>query len=266
MTADLELETVTSQRRGGVATLTLPGAPRLNPLSSAVIDALLEELWRLAGDVESRVVIIRAEGRGFCAGHDLAEMRAPRGSSDEELAFHRDLFARCSRMMQAIVELPQPVIAQVQGVAAAAGCQLVASCDLAVASQDARFATSGINVGLFCATPAVALTRAIAPKFAAEMLFTGAFIDAEEARRLGLVNRVVPAEALARETLALAEAIAAKPAEAIRAGKNLLRRQRDLGLAEAYQLAAESMACGMQAASAREGIDAFLQKRKPDWD
>jgi enoyl-CoA hydratase/carnithine racemase len=266
MTADGDLTKVRTERRGGVATLTLPGAPRLNPLCGEVIDALLDELAALADDDASRVVILRAEGRAFCAGHDLAEMRAPRGSAAEELAFHRDLFARCSRMMQALVELPQPVIAQVHGLATAAGCQLVASCDLAVASQHARFATSGINVGLFCATPAVALTRAIAPKAAAEMLFTGAFIDAEQALRLGLVNRVVPADTLEQATRELADTIAAKPAEAIRGGKELLRRQRGLGLAEAYELATESMACGMQATSAREGIDAFLQKRKPNWD
>lgn len=249
------------ERRGRVAILTLPGARRLNPLSGEVIDALTRALADLAADPAARVVILRAEGRAFCAGHDLAEMRA----SDEPV-FHRDLFERCGAMMQAIVDLPQPVIAQVQGVAAAAGCQLVASCDLAVASQRARFATSGINVGLFCATPAVALTRSIGRKPAAEMLFTGEFIDADEAQRLGLVNRVVAPEELEEETRRLAETIAAKPAEALRAGKALLRRQLELGLADAYRLAADTMARNLDTASAREGIDAFMEKREPDWE
>jgi enoyl-CoA hydratase/carnithine racemase len=252
---------VPMEQRGRVAILTLPGADRYNPLSGDVIDALTARLVALASDRGVRVLVIRAEGRAFCAGHDLKELR-----SSEDTDFHRDLFARCARMMETIINLPQPVIAQVQGVATAAGCQLVATCDLAVASEKARFATSGINLGLFCATPAVALTRNVPLKAAAELLFTGDFIDAAEAKRLGLVNRVVAPEALEQATWALAEQIASKPAAALRAGKDLLRRQLEVGLAAAYRMASETMACNLSTAETREGIDAFLEKRTPKWD
>ncbi|MCC5857696.1 MAG: enoyl-CoA hydratase [Ectothiorhodospiraceae bacterium] len=248
------------QQEGGIARVTLPGADRYNPLTGAVIDSLHALLDGLAEDNTVRVVIIDAEGKAFCAGHDLKEIRA-----SEDPDYHRDLFSRCSALMQRIVTLPQPVIAQVQGIATAAGCQLVATCDLAVAGESARFATSGINLGLFCATPAVAVTRNVAAKHAAHLLFTGEFIDAARAEAVGLVNQVVADQALRQATQQLAETIAAKPAVSIRAGKQLLKRQMECGLGEAYALATETMACNMETEAAREGIDAFIEKRKPRW-
>ncbi len=248
------------QQSGGVARVTLPGANRYNPLTGSVIDGLHAVLDRIAEDDSVRVVILDAEGKAFCAGHDLKEVRA-----SEDPAHHRDLFGRCSAMMQRIVSLPQPVIAQVQGIATAAGCQLVATCDLAVAAESARFATSGINLGLFCATPAVAVTRNVAPKHAAHLLFTGEFIDARRAEAIGLVNQVVADADLVQATQDLADTIASKPAVSIRAGKDLLRRQRECGLADAYTMATDTMACNMEAEDAREGIDAFIEKRKPRW-
>jgi enoyl-CoA hydratase/carnithine racemase len=260
MHATADTTTIDLQRGDGIATVTLPGAARYNPLTSAVIDALHRVLDELAEDGATRVVILRAEGRAFCAGHDLRELRASEKRDD-----HRDLFARCSALMQRIVSLPQPVIAQVQGIATAAGCQLVASCDLAVAAESARFATSGINLGLFCATPAVAVTRSVARKHAAHMLFTGEFIDAARAESIGLVNQVVPDDALVETVRQMAATIASKPAVAIRAGKQLLSRQMETGLADAYCLATETIACNLDTAEAREGIDAFLEKRQPKW-
>jgi enoyl-CoA hydratase/carnithine racemase len=245
---------------GQIATLTLNRPRQLNALSEALIDALATEIDRLAREPAVRVVVLAGAGPAFSAGHDLKEMR---GRPD--LDYYRALFAKCAQMMARLGRLPQPVIARVHGPAAAAGCQLVASADLAVATTDARFATSGINVGLFCATPAVPLTRVVPAKAAFEMLVTGDFIDAEEAHRLGLVNQVVPPGELDRAVTAMAGRILAKPAAAIAAGKRLVHAQRDKSQSEAYGLAVEAMACGMMAEDAVEGIDAFLAKRPPRW-
>ena len=246
--------------RDGVATLVLHRPTRQNALSEALIGALQGAADELAADASVRVVVLAGSGPAFCAGHDLREMRAR-----PDLDHYRDLFARCARMMRALAELPQPVIARVHGVATAAGCQLVASCDLAVASERARFATSGIDVGLFCATPAVPLSRNVSRKRAFEMLVTGEFIDAATALDWGLVNRVVPPEDLDAAVGELAHTIAAKSPVAIRAGKRLFAPQLAAGLEEAYALACETMAQNLLAEDAGEGIDAFLAKRKPVW-
>ncbi|MGJ7458239.1 enoyl-CoA hydratase [Halomonas sp. MA07-2] len=245
---------------GGVATLTLSRPASFNALSEEMLVALKEELGRLANDDRVRCVVIAAEGRAFCAGHDLKQMRAR-----PHKAYYQELFARCGRVMQAIVELPVPVIARVQGIATAAGCQLVASCDLAVAARSARFAVSGINAGLFCSTPAVALSRNIARKHAMEMLLTGEFIDAETARDWGLVNRVADDEALDDAVAELTASICAKSAVAVRTGKAMFQRQLQMPLDEAYAFAGEVMACNMMAEDAGEGIDAFIEKRAPEW-
>jgi enoyl-CoA hydratase/carnithine racemase len=246
--------------REGIATLVLNRPARQNALCEALIDELQRAADALAADPEIRVVVLAASGPAFCAGHDLREMRAR-----PELGYYRALFASCTRMMLSLAELPQPVIARVQGVATAAGCQLVATCDLAVASQQARFATSGIDVGLFCATPGVPLSRNVSRKRAFEMLVTGAFVDAATALDWGLVNRVVPAPELDAAALELARTIASKSPVAVRAGKRLFARQLAAGLEEAYALACETMARNLLAEDAGEGIDAFLAKRKPVW-
>ncbi|MDN3518960.1 enoyl-CoA hydratase [Aquisalimonas lutea] len=248
------------RQEGAIARVGFNEPDRYNPLRADVIEALHTALDAIAADDSIRVVILDAEGKAFSAGHDLREVR-----STEDRAAHQALFERCSAFMQRIVSLPQPVIAQVQGIATAAGCQLVATADLAVAGRSARFATSGINLGLFCSTPAVAVSRVVPRKNALEMLFTGDFVDAEEAARLGLVNRVVDDDALAGAATELAEKIAARPPEAIQAGKALFYRQSDKDLAGAYTDASETMACNMDTEAAREGIDAFLEKRKPRW-
>ncbi len=222
--------------------------------------ALKEELGRLANDGSVRCVVIAAEGRAFCAGHDLKQMRA-----NPDKAYYQELFTRCARVMQAIVELPVPVIARVQGIATAAGCQLVASCDLAVAARSARFAVSGINAGLFCSTPAVALSRNVARKRAMEMLLTGEFIDADTAHDWGLVNRVADDDALDAAVDELTASICAKSAVAVRTGKAMFQRQLQMPLEEAYAFAGEVMACNMMAEDAGEGIDAFIEKRAPHW-
>ena len=244
--------------RDGVRTLTLNRPDQFNALSEALLGELTERLEATARDPEVRVVVIAGAGRAFCAGHDLREMRARPDAS-----WYRDLFARCSALMQMLPRLPQPVIAKVHGVATAAGCQLVASCDLALASSQARFATSGINLGLFCATPAVAVTRNLGRKDAFELLFGGEFVDAERAAALGLVNRVVPPEALDAAVDALARQLAAKPREAVRVGKALFYRQLGRPLAEAYLDAGGVMADNLLERDAIEGIDAFLEKRPP---
>ncbi len=241
---------------GGVATLTLNRPDQFNALSEELIAAMQEALDAIAADDTVRAVVIAGAGRAFCAGHDLRQMRA---NHDQD--YMRELFRRCGRLMTSIVRLPQPVIARVHGVATAAGCQLVASCDLAVAADVAKFAVSGINVGLFCSTPAVALSRNVGRKQAMEMLLTGEFIDAAEACRRGLVNRVCPADALDAEVKRLTEAICAKSAVAIRQGKQLFYRQLEAGLDAAYQMAVETMACNMMCDDAVAGIDAFLEKR-----
>ena len=240
------------ERAPPLARLTLNRAAKYNTLSSAMIAALRAALAALAGDAEVRVIVLAAEGKAFSAGHDLAEMGAER--SLEEM---RALFASCSELMLAIQRQPQPVIARVQGVATAAGCQLVAMCDLAVASTSARFAVSGINLGLFCATPSVALSRNLARKPALEMLLTGDFIDAATARERGLVNRVVAPEALDEELARLTASIAAKSPAAVAAGKRLFYEQLELGIATAYERAGEVMACNAVAPDARRGIAAF---------
>ncbi|HXH02361.1 MAG TPA: enoyl-CoA hydratase [Candidatus Competibacteraceae bacterium] len=244
----------------GITTLTLNRPAQYNALSQAMLGALQAELDAIAADEAVRVVVLAAAGRAFCAGHDLKEMRA-----SEERDFHRALFEQCSQMMLTLNRMPQPVIARVAGIATAAGCQLVAACDLAVAEAGARFAVSGINVGLFCATPAVPLSRNLTRKRALQMLLTGEFIDAVTAQEWGLVNLVVPAAELDTAVHRLAAAICAKSPLAIRMGKQLFYRQLELSLEEAYRLAGETMACNMDSQDAREGIDAFIAKRKPIW-
>ena len=253
-------ETLLRQDSGGVATLTLNRPTQFNSLSQALLTELQQQLDAIAADSSIRVVVIAAAGRAFCAGHDLKEMR-----SNHSKPYMQALFRQCGRVMTTLTEIPQPVIAKVQGIATAAGCQLVASCDLAVAAEEARFAVSGINVGLFCATPAVALSRNLGRKAAMEMLLTGDFIDAGEAQRRGLVNRVVAAEALDAEVKKLTDSILAKSALAVAMGKQMFYRQLEMGLAGAYQLASETMACNMMAEDAAEGIDAFMTKRRPQW-
>lgn len=243
----------------GVLTLTLNRPQQYNALSWAMLEALREALSS-AQDPAVRVVVLAGAGKAFCAGHDLKEMRA-----NCTLDFQRRLFALCSEVMLSLIRLPVPVIARVHGIATAAGCQLVGMCDLAVASSQARFAVSGINVGLFCSTPSVALSRNMGRKEAFEMLVTGEFIDAEEAYRRGLVNRVVDPEALDEEVERLAAAIKAKSPVAVRMGKELFYRQLEMGIEAAYQLAGEVMACNMMAEDAAEGIDAFIEKRPPQW-
>ena len=246
--------------QGGIATLTLNRPRQYNALSGGLLSALQRELDEIAADEAIRVVVIAANGKAFCAGHDLKEMRATPNQS-----YYNALFDQCSKMMLTINRLPQPVIARVQGLATAAGCQLVAACDLAVAVETARFATSGINVGLFCATPAVAVSRNLARKQAFEMLVSGDFIDAQKALAEGLVNRVAPAEELDAVVQALADSIIAKSAVAVRMGKEMFYQQLELGMQEAYHYASEVMACNMMADDAGEGIDAFMEKRAPVW-
>jgi enoyl-CoA hydratase/carnithine racemase len=243
----------------GVVRLTLNRPQAFNALSEAVLDALQASLASVA-QTDARVVVIEGAGRAFCAGHDLKEMRAA-----PSLAYYQALFARCTKLMMTIQRLPQPVIARVHGIATAAGCQLVAMCDLAVAADTARFAVSGINLGLFCATPSVPLSRNLSRKAALEMLLTGDFIDAHEAREQGLVNRVAPADELDAAVASLASSICAKPVEAVRAGKGLFYRQLEMGVEAAYQLAGQTMACNMMDGSALEGIQAFIDKRAPGW-
>ncbi len=244
----------------GVTTLTLNRPGQFNSLSSAMLEALIAAVDEIAGDKTVRVLVLAGEGRAFCAGHDLKEMRA-----NHTLAFQQQLFRLCGRFMMKLTELPQPVIARVHGIATAAGCQLVSMCDLAVATDAARFAVSGINVGLFCSTPSVGLSRNMGRKEAFEMLVTGDFIDAHEARRRGLVNRVVPLEQLDDEVAKLAASIVAKSQLAVSMGKQMFYRQLEMGLDAAYQMASETMACNMMSDDAAEGIDAFIAKRKPEW-
>lgn len=244
----------------GVITLTLNRAQAFNALSESMLAALQAAMERVAADDSARVVVIAAEGKAFCAGHDLKEMRA-----EPSLDYYQRLFAQCSRFMLALQQLPVPVIAQVQGIATAAGCQLVAMCDLAVAVREAKFAVSGVNLGLFCSTPSVALSRNLGRKAAFEMLVTGGFISADEAKEKGLVNRVVEASELPAEVARLVDSILAKPRVAIAAGKGLFYRQLETGIAAAYEDAARTMACNMMDASALEGVQAFIDKRKPNW-
>ncbi|MEO7708384.1 MAG: enoyl-CoA hydratase [Caldimonas sp.] len=244
----------------GVVTLTLDRPDAFNALSTGMLDALQAELDRIAADAGARVVILAAAGKAFSAGHDLKQMRA-----EPSQAYYEALFAQCARVMLTIQRLPVPVIARVHGIATAAGCQLVAACDLAVAADTARFAVSGVNLGLFCSSPSVALSRNVGRKAAFEMLVTGAFISAEEALAKGLVNRVVGADALDAEVEALVAAIVAKPRVAIALGKGLFYRQLECGVEAAYEDAGRTMACNMMDDSALEGVQAFIEKRPPNW-
>ena len=249
----------------GVLTLTLNRPEARNALSEGLMAALQSALDGAAADIAVRAIILAANGRAFCAGHDLKEMTAARAQPDKGAARFRALFAQCSKLMQTIVRHPKPIIAQVQGLATAAGCQLVASCDLAFAGREAGFATPGVNIGLFCSTPMVALSRNVARKHAMAMLLTGEAITADEARRIGLVNEVVGDTNLAQVTRNCAERIAAKPAAVVKLGKEAFYRQLEMGLAEAYDYASQVMTMNMLGADAEEGIGAFVEKRPPEW-
>jgi enoyl-CoA hydratase/carnithine racemase len=251
---------IIKQSEHGITTLTLNRGERFNPLSEEMLDALQTEIDTIAKDPSVRVVVLAALGKAFCAGHDLKQMRAEPSTS-----YYKKLFHRCSKLMLAIQQMPQPVIARVHGLATAAGCQLVSMCDLAVASTDASFAVSGVNYGLFCSTPSVGLSRNVPRKQAMEMLLTGDFIDAHTAKERGLVNRVVSPELLDHEISLLTKSIIAKPAVAIAMGKQLFYRQLEMGIAAAYQLAGENMACNMMDEAALEGVQAFIEKRPPSW-
>jgi enoyl-CoA hydratase/carnithine racemase len=258
MTTEPLVKTTTDTR--GVVTLTLNRPEAFNALSEALLEALQTALDRVAADAAARVVVIAAAGKAFCAGHDLKEMRA-----EPSQAYYERLFAQCGRMMMTIQALPVPVVARVQGIATAAGCQLVAMCDLAVAARGTRFAVSGVNLGLFCSTPSVALSRNLPRKAAFEMLVTGDFIDADEARAKGLVNRVVDAAELDAEVERLVARIVGKPKVALALGKQLFYRQLETGIAAAYEDAGRTMACNMMDDSALEGVQAFIEKRPPNW-
>jgi enoyl-CoA hydratase/carnithine racemase len=244
----------------GVVTLTLNRPANFNALSEEMLDALQEALDPLATDESVRVVVLAAAGKAFCPGHNLKEM-----IGQPSLAYYQKLFAQCSRLMLSILHLPVPVIARVHGIATAAGCQLVAQCDLAVASTEARFAVSGVNYGLFCSTPSVPLLRNVAAKHAMEMLVTGDFISAAQAVERGLVNRAVPPEQLDAEVEKLVASILQKPRAAIAIGKELFYRQREMGIEAAYQLANQTMAVNMMNECALEGFTAFTEKRQPAW-
>jgi enoyl-CoA hydratase/carnithine racemase len=249
----------------GVATLTMNAPERLNALSDAMLAALHGAFDKIAEDRTVRAVILAGVGKAFCAGHDLKEMQAGRQSADKGAAYFADLFARCSALMLRIQSIPQPVIAQVHSIATAAGCQLVATCDLAIAAEGTRFGVNGVNIGLFCSTPMVALTRNVPRKNAFEMLTTGRFIEATEATRIGLINRAVPADQLSSESRALAEVIAGKLASAVRIGKRAFYEQAPMTTAEAYAYAGAVMTENMLNRDTDEGISAFLEKRDPAW-
>lgn len=258
VTVSPEDEPVLYRREGAVAYVTLNRPAQYNALTRAMLEAMITRLESVASDAEVQVLVLEAQGRAFCAGHDFREVR---DTDDTEV--HRSLFDTCSRMMMTLHRLPQPVVAKVQGLATGAGCQLVAACDLAVAGEEARLATSGINVGLFCSTPSVEVGRNLAPKHALEMLLTGDFVDARTAERLGLVNRVVPMAELDAETCALAEHIAGKPTPALRLAKRTFYTQMGMGIDEAYRFASGVMAENLADPETRERIDAFLEKRPP---
>ena len=250
---------------GGIATLTLNAPASLNALSDAMLAALRAEFALLAEEPAIRAVVLKGAGKAFCAGHDLKEMQAGRQAPDGGRAYFADLFARCAEVMQMIPALPQPVIAEVHGIATAAGCQLVATCDMAVAAEGTRFGVNGVNIGLFCSTPMVALSRNVPRKVAFEMLTTGQFIDATRAERVGLVNHLVPPEALAASTRALAETLAGKLEAAVKIGKRAFYEQIEMEIEAAYSHASAVMCENMLWRDTDEGIAAFLEKRKPDW-
>ena len=250
---------------GAVAHLKMNAPERLNALSDEMIAAFQAEFDALREDSSVRAVVISGAGKAFCAGHDLKQMTAGRQSEDAGRSYFSGLFSRCAAMMLSIRSLPQPVIAQAHGIATAAGCQLVASCDLAVAAEDTRFGVNGVNIGLFCSTPMVALSRNIPRKQAFEMLTTGKFIDAHRAEALGLINRAVPADRLAEETDELAATVASKLGHAVKIGKQAFYEQREMPLSDAYQYASDVMVQNLLKQDAIEGIDAFVEKRKPEW-
>jgi len=250
---------------GAIARLTLNSPGNLNALSDAMLAALKSEFVRLSEDRDIRVVTLSGTGKAFCAGHDLKEMQAVRQSPDNGRAYFADLFSRCTEVMTAIRDLPQPVIAAPHGIATAAGCQLVASCDMAVAAHGTRFGVNGVNIGLFCSTPMVALSRNIPRKQAFEMLTTGQFIETDRAMELGLINRAVPMEDLEAETMTLAETVAAKLGSAVRIGKRAFYEQLELGIDAAYVHTGAVMVENMLDRDTDEGINAFLAKRPPDW-
>ncbi|MEH6629048.1 MAG: enoyl-CoA hydratase [Motiliproteus sp.] len=243
-----------------VSYLTLNRADAYNALSVTLMNALIAELNSIAGNDQIGAVVIRGSGRGFCAGHDLKEMM-----STDTQAFHDETFQTCSELMLSITRLPQPVIAQAHGIATAAGCQLVASCDLAIASENTRFATPGVNIGLFCSTPMVALTRAVSRKHAMEMLLLGDMIDAQRAYEMGLINRIVGENELEAVTAEMATKIASKSSLVLKMGKQAFYQQLDQSLESAYQHCSKVMTCNLNTEDAREGIDAFINKRKPVW-
>lgn len=244
----------------GIAHLTLNRPDKFNTLNEELLGSLQSELELIGTQAQVRVVVLGASGRAFCAGHDLREM-----SNTANQDYYNDLFSRCSTFMQSVINLPQPVIARVEGMATAAGCQLVATCDMAVASEDATFAVSGINLGLFCSTPSVALSRNIPRKRAFEMLFTGEFIDAWQAREWGLINQCVPASKMDETIATLCATISAKPASTVRTGKRMFYKQIEKNISEAYSYAGQTMACNMMDKDTVEGVSAFLEKREPDW-
>src|SRR5437773_5789334 len=253
------------ERTEGVLRLVMNRPGQRNALSVALMSALQDALERAAADQACRVIIIAGAGPAFCAGHDLRELRSEANRSEGRREAFERTFAQCSALMLQIVRLPKPVIAEVHGIATAAGCQLVATCDLAVAAEEARFATPGVDIGLFCSTPMVALTRAVGRKAAMEMLLTGDLVDAQTAKAIGLINRVVARAELGAATTAFAQQIAAKSALTVAIGKEAFYRQAELGLADAYSYAAQVMTRNMLAKDAAEGIDAFLSKRPPVW-
>lgn len=250
----------------GVTRLTLNRPKARNSLSDGLIATLHEAVTRLGNDPQSRVIVLDAAGPAFCAGHDLKEMTAHRQDEDRGKAYFEDLIKRCSAMMQAIVRCPKPVIARVHGIATAAGCQLVASCDLALAASDAHFATPGVNIGLFCSTPMVALSRNVSRKQAMEMLLLGEMIDAKRAAEFGLVNQALPSGLLDEEVNAWAKRIAGKSAHTVAVGKQAFYDQLEHGLSDAYDYAGRVMAANMMARDAEEGIGAFIEKREPSWE
>ena len=264
--ADAASQVLLAERQNGILRLTMNRPAQRNALSEALIAALHKGIDEAGADRSVRVVIIAARGSAFSAGHDLKEIAARRADADRGRGYFEWLMTTCSGLMQAIVNCPKPVIAQVHGQASAAGCQLVASCDLAIATDTARFAVPGIDIGLFCSTPMVALSRNVGRKAAMEMLLTGQAIDAHEAVRLGLVNRAVTADALERETLALAERIAGKSAAVLKTGKRAFYAQAEMGLAEAYDYCSRVMVENLLYRDAEEGIGAFIDKRRPEWE
>ncbi|MEP2530562.1 enoyl-CoA hydratase [Shimia sp.] len=259
------MEILQRQDNNAIVTLTMNAPERLNALSDEMLAALQSQLDALAQDTSVRAIIINGAGKAFCAGHDLKQMTAGRQSPDGGKAYFKDLFDRCATMMQTIQKLPQPVIAQVHGIATAAGCQLVATCDMAVAAHGTRFGVNGVNIGLFCSTPMVALTRNIPHKQAFEMLTTGQFIDTARAQDLGLINTSVPAQDLASTTQDLAERVAEKLSVAVKIGKQAFYTQLQMPLDQAYTYTGDVMVENMMHRDTQEGISAFLEKRDPDW-